>query len=87
MFTIILCKTEPVTEVYFEHTLGIHIYLPVPLHEVALFSLIFGVFIVQAIPGIALLATNKHMPAALKLNEFLVLLGMIELETASNQPS
>jgi len=53
----------------------------VALHQVALFSLIFGVFAVQALPCIILICGKRYLAAAFKLNEFHFLLGMLECES------
>jgi len=80
VFATILCKTDVITELTFSSTLHKTIALPVPLHQISLFSVIIGVFCFQAIPGILLMMTKKGLPAAFKLNEFNFLLGVIELE-------
>jgi len=80
VLTVILCKSDPIYVIKFEHTLHVEIPLPCALHHVALFSLIVGVFTVQALPGIVCLVSRRYLPAAFKLNEFNFLLGMLECE-------
>jgi len=76
-----LCKSDPIYWIEFEHTLKIKIHFPVALHQVALLSLMFGVFAVQALPGIVLLCSKRYLAAAFKLSEFNFLLGMLECES------
>mmetsp|Transcript_37334 Transcript_37334/g.71861 ORF Transcript_37334/g.71861 Transcript_37334/m.71861 type:complete len:81 (+) Transcript_37334:586-828(+) len=76
-----LCKSDPIYWIEFEHTLKIKIHFPVALHQVALFSLIVGVFAVQALPGIIFICGKRYLAAAFKLNELNFLLGMLECES------
>lgn len=86
VFTIILCKTEKITQLHFTHSFQWLcqcepiMTLPVPLHHVALFSVVVGVFGLQGIPGVVMLCLKKGLPAAFKLNEFNMLLAMVDYE-------
>jgi len=80
VMTVILCRGEPIEEIEFNGTLNTTIHFPVPLHEVSVFSLVVGVFGLQALPGIFLIIRKQYLAAAFKLNEFNFLLGMLECE-------
>jgi hypothetical protein len=76
-----LFKCEPITwfsikDHYFHMPFGI------PLAYVSLATLVFGVFVCQAIPGMVLLFRKSHLPIALKLNEFNLLLTVMKTEIA-----
>ena len=84
ILTVLLCQSDPIYFVEFDTLIHKRIYLPCALHYIALFSLIVGVFALQALPGIGILffvdRFPKYLPAAFKFNEFNFLLGMLELE-------
>lgn len=82
VFCIILSKTPPITELHFSNTLGTRVHLPFELYHIALFSLVFGVFVFQGIPGVLFIIWKKYLPAGLKLNEFNFLLALMEYEEA-----
>mmetsp|Transcript_48790 Transcript_48790/g.130225 ORF Transcript_48790/g.130225 Transcript_48790/m.130225 type:complete len:326 (-) Transcript_48790:132-1109(-) len=87
VFTVMLWKTPPITQLVFTHTLhGAILRLPVPLHYVALFSLVCGVFGLQGVPGVILVCAKKMLPAAFKLNEFNLLLAIVDIE-AKQRPA
>lgn len=46
----------------------------------AVFAVVFGVFICQALPGMILLAVGRSLPMAFKFNEFNFLLAITEME-------
>jgi len=85
IFCIILSKTEPITDLHFSHTLGVHVHLPFELYHISLFSLVFGVFVLQGIPGMFLIIWKKYLPVAFKLNEFNFLLALVEYEEAEEE--
>jgi len=85
--TIILCKTPASKEIVFQKSLHQTFRLPFPLHEMALFSLIIGVLIAQALVSLYLLIIMKALPAAFKLKEFAVILGTMVLEKALGHSS
>eukprot|EP00746_Dinoflagellata_sp_MGD_P122837 gnl/MRDRNA2_/MRDRNA2_57607_c0_seq1.p1 gnl/MRDRNA2_/MRDRNA2_57607_c0~~gnl/MRDRNA2_/MRDRNA2_57607_c0_seq1.p1 ORF type:complete len:555 (-),score=112.80 gnl/MRDRNA2_/MRDRNA2_57607_c0_seq1:147-1811(-) len=59
---------------------GIYFYVPfgLELSQIALFALMVGVFLCQALPGTILLVRKRAFPIAFKLNEFNVLLAVME---------
>mmetsp|Transcript_25530 Transcript_25530/g.48853 ORF Transcript_25530/g.48853 Transcript_25530/m.48853 type:complete len:309 (-) Transcript_25530:10-936(-) len=55
---------------------------PFELHKVALFSVVVGAFVLQALPGLVFLIRKKYLAAAVRFNEFNFLLGMLECEAS-----
>lgn len=81
MQTAIVSACEPITwfSVY-EH----YFFLPLDLATLMLGVLVFGVFVCQMLPGLALLfsmgKSSTRIPLALKLNDFCIILALVEYE-------
>mmetsp|Transcript_64761 Transcript_64761/g.162983 ORF Transcript_64761/g.162983 Transcript_64761/m.162983 type:complete len:434 (+) Transcript_64761:85-1386(+) len=81
VFARMIATCEPITwfSIY-EHVW----YLPLPLDQLVVSILAIGVYMCQAIPGLWLLAKQPSLlPLALKLNEYNVLLTVMELQEAN----
>lgn len=55
--------------------------LPFELRDVSLIALFVGVFAFQAVPGFVMLIQKKWLPLAFKMNEFNLLLALMDAET------
>jgi hypothetical protein len=77
-----LFQCEPIT--HFSFIQNHRIYLPpgIPLATIALVTLVLGVFVAQALPGLVLLFRKNYLPIAFKLNEFNLLLTVMKSEIA-----
>eukprot|EP00746_Dinoflagellata_sp_MGD_P157614 gnl/MRDRNA2_/MRDRNA2_86261_c0_seq1.p1 gnl/MRDRNA2_/MRDRNA2_86261_c0~~gnl/MRDRNA2_/MRDRNA2_86261_c0_seq1.p1 ORF type:complete len:550 (+),score=95.32 gnl/MRDRNA2_/MRDRNA2_86261_c0_seq1:100-1749(+) len=66
---------------------GLKFELPggLELAQISLFALMVGVFLLQALPGTILLFRNRALPIALKLNEFNVLLAVMENDVQNDE--
>jgi len=76
VFTTLLYACPPI------HWISIHkvvIKIPFfPLATWALWTLVIGLFFLQALPGLLILCTQTYLPMGLKLNEFNTLLAIID---------
>lgn len=82
-FTYKLLQCEPIT--WF--SIDDHVFnLPFPLVYFAIFALLVGIFCMQAIPGLFFLCFKWRLPMAMKFNEFNLVLSVMAVESADEQP-
>jgi len=78
-FTSMISECEPITWFSIKDTVY-NLPLGLSLQNVANFTLIVGVFMFQAVPGILFLVRKQWLPMIFKINEFNLLLTVMEFE-------